>query len=147
MRPYSRLRFPSLVCLAALCLTAVLIRTKDVAPQPIAWVAFSEERAEELLSKGRTVLLYCQPTYHPASEAIDETLLNPEITRLFDKTGFVPMQHTYRNWDGEITRKLLKKHGHTKGPMMFVYRPNGVIEPFPIRMQSMRVALESELSN
>ncbi|MEM7312705.1 MAG: hypothetical protein AAF497_06105 [Planctomycetota bacterium] len=135
----------AVVFVAAGCFSLHLHRRQQVAKPSNAWEAYSEERAQKVLTSGRTVLLYCRPTYHPATSLIDNVFADEQIAQVLVKLDLKLLQHTYENWEGEMIRNLFQEHGHSKSPMIFLYSPNGRTQKIStcLTVEAMRNALEN----
>ena len=138
----------AVVFVALGCFSLLLNSKQQIAKPPNAWEAYSEKRVQDNLSSGRVVLLYCRPTYHPATSVIDDVFLDEQIAHLLDEADFELMQHSYRDWQGETLRQLFERHGHTKYPMIFIYYPNGQVASLSTSLtaEAMRIDLEDSLA-
>ncbi len=93
--------------------------------QPLGWQHYSSKQAQTLLEQGTTVLLFCKPTYHGGSSDAEAAFQDKRIIRLCNSGQFVPMKLEYNGWDGKEIRLIFQRHGSTKHPMIFIYRPDG----------------------
>jgi len=95
-----------------------------VAKGGIPWVAFSQEKLDSLLAEGETVFVdftadWCITCKVNERIAIDR----PEVRRLIEETGTIPMKADWTNSDPEITAAL-RKFGRVGVPFYVIY-PGG----------------------
>ncbi|QDV59037.1 hypothetical protein Mal33_50620 [Rosistilla oblonga] len=94
---------------------------------PIAWQTFTYAKAESLQRDGATVLFFGNPTYHPGGQLVRQRLDESPLRLASHRHVFVPLMRTYPNWNDPEIRNVWKRFGHTKRPVMLIFKPDGSI--------------------
>ncbi|QDV86044.1 hypothetical protein [Planctomycetes bacterium TBK1r] len=113
--------------------------------QAIAWESFTWKEMERLVGEGDSVLLFCHPTSAVPDDYQFEEFDDPRLIGLYSQGEFVARTLKYSDWEGNEIRTVFKRVGHTKYPMVILFRPNR--EPLRIDVLVVDQWLEEIASN
>lgn len=137
-----------------LMLTAIVVVTTNLAvilyreSRPIEWETFTHAKAETLQRDGRTVLFFGNATYHVESQLVRQQLDDTRIALAAHRGEIVPLMRTYADWDDPELHTVWKRFGHTKRPMILLFKPNGTVtkmEPLDLKAIERQIGTRSSL--
>ena len=135
-------------------LTTIVAATANLAlalyreSAPIEWKTFTYADAEALQHEGKTVLFFGNATYNVESQVVGHLLDASRVATASHRREIVPMMRTYDDWDDTEIHLVWRRYGHTKRPMIFLFKPDGSVaqmEPLDIDAIERQVGSRSVL--
>jgi hypothetical protein len=116
-----------------LMMTAVVAVTANLAfalyreSAPIKWKTFTYANAEALQHDGKTVLFFGNATYHVESQLVLQLLDGSRVATAAHRGEIVTLMRTYHDWDDSEIHSVWRQFGHTKRPMILLFKPDGTV--------------------
>lgn len=126
--------------------TTNLLVTIYLESRPIQWEAFTYAKAESLQRAGKTVFFFGNPTYHVESQLVRQLLDDSCIALSAHRGELVPLMRTYADWEDSEIYEVWKRIGHTKHPMIVLFKPDGSVtkmEPLDVEEIERQFAAQS----